>query len=431
MHIKRKIALLFCAVFCLPVILYGCGKGKEPAPSSAVSESAGMASENAPQESRESSLEASLESSQEPPQEVPPEMPSEPSQTPAEPIDDQPDIFSFYREKAASMAAQMGTEEKVWQIFLAGIPKGADPGVFAESHPAGGYLLFRWDFEGLDADGVRQKMESLSGGDVQPLLAVDEEGGEIVRVSCHKALREESFPAPSVLWTKGGADAVYGDAYEKGQFLSGLGLNLCLAPVADVSEDPDDYIYSRTIGGSAKETGWYVSAAVKGLQDGGVGSTLKHFPGYGNNENTHTGIAVDERTLAQFKNVDLKPFAAGMEAGCGSVLVSHNIVNAFDKERPASLSPAVHDYLREEMGFSGLIMTDDLIMGAIGDYAGDEAPAVAALKAGNDLLVHGDAEQGVRDILAALEDGSLEMELVDRAVEQVLCYKLWLGIIER
>ena len=173
-----------------------------------------------------------------------------------------------------------------------------------------------------------------------------------------------------------------------------------------------------------------VSAVVKGLQDGGVGSTLKHFPGYGNNANTHTGIAVDERPLDEFESADLKPFAAGIGAGCGSVLVSHNIVNAFDKERPASLSPAVHDYLREEMGFSGLIMTDDLSMGAIGDYAGDEAPAVAALKAGNDLLVHGDAEQGVRDILAALEDGSLEMELVDRAVEQVLCYKLWLGIIE-
>ena len=429
MQFKLNMLLVLCAVFCLSAVLTGCGKETEPLPSASASESA----EAAPESSAEASefLEAaSGEQTDEQPDKPSAAVSSETPQEPSEPVYDKTDIFSPYREKAASMAAQMGTEEKVWQLFLAAVPKGADPGEFAQSHPAGGYLLFRWDFEGLDADGVRQKMESLSDGEVQPLLAVDEEGGEIVRVSWYKALREERFKAPSALWAEGGADAVYGDALEKGQFLAGLGINLCLAPVADVSENPKDYIYSRTIGRDAQETCWYVSAVVKGLQDGGVGSTLKHFPGYGNNANTHTGIAVDERPLDEFESADLKPFAAGIGAGCGSVLVSHNIVNAFDKERPASLSPAVHRFLREEMGFAGLIMTDDLVMDGVRKYSGGEAASVAALKAGNDLLIHSDAESGVRDILAALEDGSLDMALVDRAAEQVLCYKLWLGIIE-
>lgn len=423
---KLKILLFFCMVMGLTVGFSGCQKVGEVSPSSGVSETQNSAVESlsgeAPEDSSLSSAEPSSASVS--------GTTSEPDTAPIGQEEKETDIFSVYRAKAAQIVSQMAVEEKVWQVFLAAIPKGADAAAFAEEHPAGGYLLFRWDFEGLDADGVREKMASLSASQVQPLLAVDEEGGEIVRVSWYPALREERFPAPSVLWAQGGVDAVYGDALEKGQFLSSLGLNLCLAPVADVSQDPDDYIYSRTTGGNAKETSWYVSAAVKGLQDGGVGSALKHFPGYGNNVNTHTGVAVDERLLAQFKNEDLLPFEAGIKAGCGSILVSHNIVNAFDSEHPASLSEAVHEYLREDMDFSGLIMTDDLIMDAVAQYTGEDTPSVAALKAGNDLLIHSDAESGVQDVLAALEDGSLDAAVIDRAAEQVLAYKLWLGILD-
>ncbi len=409
---KLKKLLLVCICACISAMLYGCGKVPGAVSSPVPSESV------RPEPSAETQTEN-----------PPAEPSSEPDTAPAEEEQQPADIFSAFRAEAALMVSQMSTEAKVWQVFLAAIPKGADAAGYAEEHPAGGYLLFRWDFENLDADGVREKLESLSEGEVKPLLAVDEEGGEIVRVSWYPALRENRFPAPSVLWAQGGADAVYGDAYEKGQFLSSLGINLCLAPVADVSQDPEDYIYPRTIGGNAQETGWYVSAAVKGLQDGGVGSTLKHFPGYGSNVNTHTGVAVDNRLMAQFRNEDLLPFKAGIEAGCGSILVSHNIVKAFDGSSPASLSEPVHRFLREEMGFSGLIMTDDLIMDAITEYTGEDSPSAAALKAGNDLIIHSDAESGVEDVLAALESGALDMAVVDRAAEQVIAFKLWLEVL--
>lgn len=413
----RKILLLFCVGMVFTMGLSGCQRRAAESPSSASSGAQDPAPENP---SSEVSVSASSESTK----------PSEEDTAPAGEADKEIDLFSLYRAEAEQIAAQLTTEEKVWQVFLAAIPAGVDAAVFAQEHPAGGYLLFRWDFEELDTQGVREKMAALSAGSIRPLLAVDEEGGEIVRVSWYPVLREERFPAPSVLWAQGGADAVYGDAFEKGQFLASLGINLCLAPVADVSQDPNDYIYSRTIGGNAQETGWYVSAAVKGLQEAGVGAVLKHFPGYGNNVNTHTGIAVDERPLAQFESEDLLPFAAGIEARCGSVLVSHNIVNAFDSEYPASLSEPVHTYLREEMGFSGLVMTDDLQMGAATQYTGADTPAVAALKAGNDFLVHSDAESGVQEVLDALENGSLDAAVIDRAAEQVLAYKLWLGILD-
>ncbi len=417
---KRKVLLFLCLSICC-CALAGCGKAEEDA----APESSSVAAVSEEPEASASSEEEAAEPSSEPEEKDPePENDLEPEEDTL-PVSAENDLFAAYREQAAQLAGEMTVEQKVWQVFLAAIPKGTDAAEFAAAHPAGGYLLFRWDFDDLDADGVRAKTAALAAGGLLPLIAVDEEGGTVVRVSSHTALRETPFAAPSVLWAQGGADAVYSDGLEKGRFLSDLGINLCLSPVADVSEDPGDYIYSRTIGRSAQETSGYVTAAVTGLQAGGVGATLKHFPGYGNNLNTHTGIAVDERPLSELESEDLLPFAAGIEAGCGCVLVSHNIVTAFDAEHPASLSEEVHRYLREEMGFTGLIVTDDLIMDAITDYAGDTAPSVAALQAGNDLLIHSNAEEGVRDVLAALEDGTLGMDVLDRAVLQVIAYKLF------
>lgn len=107
-----------------------------------------------------------------------------------------------------------------------------------------------------------------------------------------------------------------------------------------------------------------------------IGSALKHFPGDGNNVDTHTGIAFDERSYDSFVNSDFLPFQPGIETGAGSILVSHNIVKSMDENLPASLSPAVHKILRDELKLTGVIMTDDLKMEAIKEYIGDEAFAV-------------------------------------------------------
>ena len=117
-----------------------------------------------------------------------------------------------------------------------------------------------------------------------------------------------------------------------------------LAPVADVSTDPADFIYDRALGQDAQATADYVTDVVTAMRDCGIGSVLKHFPGYGSNVDTHTGIAVDQRPLEQFESADFLPFSAGMAAGNGTtaVLVSHNIMTAVDESLPASLSPAVH-----------------------------------------------------------------------------------------
>ena len=118
-----------------------------------------------------------------------------------------------------------------------------------------------------------------------------------------------------------------------------------------------------------------------------------------------------------------------MEAGSQGILVSHNIVECLDPERPASLSPAVYQYLREEMGFSGAAITDDLAMGAVGGYQGGEA-AAQALRAGADLLIVSDFPPAVQAVRQAIGQGTLDWERVDQAVLRVLEWKLALGILD-
>ena len=203
------------------------------------------------------------------------------------------------------------------------------------------------------------------------------------------------------------------------------------APVCDVSTDPKDFIYDRTLGQDANMTADYVRLVVPAMTEGGTLPVLKHFPGYGSNADTHTGIAVDQRPMETFETADLLPFKAGIEAGAPFVLVSHNIVNCMDPELPASLSPAVHKILREECGFDGIAITDDLAMDAVNAYARDGAVAVLALQAGNDMIVTTDYRTQIPAVIAAVQEGTLEESVIDDACLRVLrCKDTFLGIPE-
>ena len=199
--------------------------------------------------------------------------------------------------------------------------------------------------------------------------------------------------------------------------------------MADVSTDPGDFIYDRTLGQDAAATAQYVSTVVEAMNAAGIGAAPKHFPGYGSNADTHTGVAVDQRPYDQFVQSDFLPFSAGITAGAGAVLVSHNVVTGMDEALPASLSPAVHQVLREELGFTGVILTDDLAMDAVAAYAADGSAAVQAVLAGSDMLITSDFETEIPQVLSAISDGTIPMELVDAAVERILGWKYDLGLL--
>ena len=324
----------------------------------------------------------------------------------------------------------MTLEEKAGQLFFVRCP--AENAVSdVETYHLGGYLLFGRDFQDKTANDVIQTVAAYQNAAAIPLLiGVDEEGGTVVRVSSNPNLRSSKFKSPQKILAEGGLDALRQDTREKDRLLDALGINVNFSPVCDVSTNPEDFIYARSFGQDAAATAEDVSAMVTQMSADNMGSVLKHFPGYGNNADTHTGIAVDSRPLETFQSSDFLPFysfAAG--GGKTAVLVSHNIVQCMDSNLPASLSPAVHDVLRQELGFDGVVMTDDLAMEAVAAYAKDGAVAVMALQAGNDMVVTTDYRTQIPGVIAAVESGTLEEETIDRACARVLQWKAALGLL--
>ena len=329
------------------------------------------------------------------------------------------------------LMGSMTLEEKVGQLFFVRCP-AESAAEDVQTYHLGGYILFGRDTKDKTANELIQAIQSYQDNASIPLLiGVDEEGGSVVRVSSNPYLRSSKFQSPQKLFASGGMERITADAREKDVLLEALGFNVNLAPVADVSTNSHDFIYPRTFGQGAQATADYVSAVTAQMAADGMGSVLKHFPGYGDNADTHTGIAVDERPYEDFVNSDFLPFSAGFESGrdTTAVLVSHNIVECMDPDLPSSLSPNVHRILREELGFDGVVMTDDLAMDAVAAYAEDGAVAVMALEAGNDLVLTTDYRTQIPKVLEAVENDTLDEAVIDAACRRVLRWKQSLGLL--
>ena len=365
-----------------------------------------------------------------------PTVPQEPVLTPEEQAEQERLAAEQAREKRLqALLDSMTLEEKVGQLFFVRCPETNAVEDISTYH-LGGYLLFSRDFKDgdnwLTKEQFLEKIQSYQDAAEIPLfIGSDEEGGTVTRASRNPNLFSETFKSPQKLNYIGGIEEILRDTDTRSRELRALGINVNFAPVCDVSTDPKDFIYDRTLGQDANMTADYVRLVVPAMTEGGTLPVLKHFPGYGNNVDTHTGIAVDQRPMETFENSDLLPFQAGIEAGAPFVLVSHNIVTCMDADLPASLSPAVHRVLREACGFEGIAITDDLAMDAVQAYAKNGAVAVMALQAGNDMVVTTDYRTQIPAVIAAVQDGTLDESVIDNACLRVLrCKDTFLRIPE-
>lgn len=335
------------------------------------------------------------------------------------------DLFGAYYERATEIMNTMTLEEKVGQLFLIGIAQTNGEEIVRDYHP-GGIVMFAYNFSDQTVASEKEQIASYQANSRFPLLiSVDEEGGTVVRVSKYPAFRDTPFLSPQKLYAQGGWDGVYQETIEKGNLLKSLGINLCLAPVADISNNPNDYIYERTFGESAEDTSQFIEISTKAYRETNTGCTLKHFPGYASNLNTHNGSSVDNREKSQFYENDLKPFQTGIDAGAPVVMVNHNIVSCFDAENPASISPEVHSVLRKDLHFSGLICTDSLDMGATKNITDVYLKAVDA---GNDLIATCETA-GYPIVLQAVHTGRISENRVNESVIRILAYKLYYGLM--
>lgn len=352
-------------------------------------------------------------------------------------------------------AADLTLEEKVGQLFLVR-PDALDPartpqqiedpdaaGATALTDamratlariPVGGVVLFGKNI--ADAGQLAAFTADLqAAGRVPLLLAVDEEGGAVARLANSGALGLPRYESAAAVGAEG-PEAVRTMYRTIGGYLRDFGFALDFAPVADVNTNPDNpVIGSRAFSADPQTAAACVRAAVEGLGEAGVLACLKHFPGHGDTaQDSHEEAAVTEKTLAALRSGEWAPFAAGITAGAPLVMVGHitapNALPPAESDRLAGFSATVlNDWLRGELGFEGLVVTDSLAMGAVTRrYSSGEA-ALAALQAGADLLLMpADLEGAYTAVVQAVESGRWAESELDARVERILAAKRAAGL---
>ena len=352
-------------------------------------------------------------------------------------------------------AADLTLEEKVGQLFLVR-PDALDPartpqqiedpdaaGATALTDamratlariPVGGVVLFGKNI--ADAGQLTAFTADLqAAGRVPLLLAVDEEGGAVARLANSGALDLPRYESAAAVGAEG-PEAVRTMYRTIGGYLREYGFALDFAPVADVNTNPDNpVIGSRAFSADPQTAAACVRAAVEGLGEAGVLACLKHFPGHGDTaQDSHEEAAVTEKTLAALRSGEWAPFAAGIAAGAPLVMVGHitapNALPPAESDRLAGFSATVlNDWLRGELGFEGLVVTDSLAMGAVARrYSSGEA-ALAALQAGADLLLMpADLEGAYTAVVQAVESGRWPESELDARVERILAAKRAAGL---
>lgn len=325
--------------------------------------------------------------------------------------------------------SRMTVEEKVGQLLYVNC-RGNDMTEAINDYHIGGVLLFGVDFDGKTKDEVKADIKAMQATAKIPLIiGTDEEGGTVVRASDNPKLRESAYLSPSETFANGGWSAVEDDAYDKAEFLLSLGVNVNMAPVCDLTSDSGSFMYYRSFSSDAASTSRFVDTVVKASKEKKLGTVLKHFPGYGDNGDTHYSDATDSRLYSELQNNDFLPFQAGIKAGADSILVSHITVNSIDSGNPASLSEPVHEVIRDTLKFDGVVMTDDLDMFAVDALDIYEPLSVVAFKAGNDFLCCGDIESEYTALLNAVQSGEITADRIDESVKRILIWKRNLAIL--
>jgi beta-N-acetylhexosaminidase len=271
----------------------------------------------------------------------------------------------------------------------------------------GGVVLFARNV--VSPEQVAALTAELHSARSEALVAIDEEGGDVTRM---EAAAGSSYPGNLALGAAGDLDLTRAVAASMGAELAAVGIDLDLAPVADVNSNPDNPVIGvRSFGADPDLVAAHVAAFVRGLQSAGVGACVKHFPGHGDTAvDSHHGLPVVAGG-AEGLEAALRPFRAAIAAGVRAVMTAHLVVPALGSE-PATVSRAVlTGLLRERLGYAGLVITDGLEMAAIRRTVGLAEGAVRAVEAGADAICIGGglAGEAVVDLLAAgrIADGRL------------------------
>ena len=371
-------------------------------------------------------------------------------QEPADPEPDTPDAPggepaapATPQEQAQAQLDSMTLREKIYQMmfvtpeWLTGYDRVTAAGDVTKqaikTYPVGGIIYFASNLQ--DREQTQQMIANTQSYSKIPLfIGADEEGGIVSRLGSNPEMGVTAFPNMADYGAAGDAEAVYDVGATLGRELKELGFNLDFAPVCDIVTNPDNTeIGPRSFSSDPQVAAAMVSKLVQGLQDNGVASSLKHFPGHGSTSaDSHSGLSSTDRTLDELRQAELIPFEAGIQAGAQFVMVSHMSVPSITGDNtPCDLSPAIISLLRDELEYTGIVITDSQAMGAITQYYTASEAALAAVNAGVDMiLMPNHLEEAAVSLMRAVEDGQIPESRIDESVLRILTAKYALGIAQ-
>lgn len=349
---------------------------------------------------------------------------------------------SVQKTKAQKHLSGMTLHQKVCQMFIATPESVSGYNVVTyvdcqyhggySDYPVGGLILFAQNIETSDQTSALvadMQYDAVYAG-TGAFISVDEEGGNITRIQ--SKLGTEAVNVMSYYGNLNDWDTAFSVGQTIGNYLSDYGFNLDFAPVADVDVNPYNELGSRIFSSDPEIVADMSAAVVDGLQSKGIFSTLKHFPGLGaGNGNTHYNTVIIDRTYEQLQSMEFQAFKGGIDAGSDFVMVGHQITTASGDNLPGNLSHVVvTDWLKNELGFKGIVITDSHAMGAISNvYTSGEA-AVMAVEAGIDMILMpynlADAVSGIEQAIAS---GRLTEARIDESVLKILEKKSEIGLI--
>lgn len=327
---------------------------------------------------------------------------------------------------------QMTTEEKVYQMFmvrpeqLCEYEDEESIKVALETKPVGGVAFFGHNI--YSPEQLTNYIQTLQNNSkIELFIAVDEEGGVVSRLENNPNFNMTQFPPMAYIESD---EEAYNVGYTIGSEIAQYGFNMDFAPVADVNSNPDNLLIGeRAFSSDPAVVASRIESCVKGFKDANVLSTLKHFPGHGDvSTDTHVEATYCYKTVDELKQCEWIPFESGIQEGADCVMIAHIIYpNVTSDGLPASLSyEMVTDYLKNELSFEGLCITDALEMEAISAYYSPQDSAVLAILAGEDIiLIPYNLEEAVNGVLQAIDNGIISMERINTSVCKILEYKAY------
>lgn len=339
-------------------------------------------------------------------------------------------IFSEYYEAAGEFVSGMTTEQMVGQMIVGLTDDPSTAVTDISRYSLAGVLFDETYFDFMSKDEVASAVRDVrSAASIAPILAVREEGGNVNTVSSHSAFNDIKFDSPRDIYEAEGLSSVEEIEDIKTAFLKQYGFNLNLAPVVDLPENYDQIMYSRSLTSDPQVTASYAEYVSRNNQAKGVSVALKHFPGYGTIPDTSDSVVVDTRDATTIRTTDYIPFKAGATAGAHFIMISNVVVRNIDPSHTASLSPTLHRELRDTVGFTGLIITDVLDRTDYSAYADGRNVAVAAVLAGNDLILVKDYASAYNAILDAVNNGTIGKDILRQVCTRIIAYKYAAGLM--